>query len=87
MSGSEVTPKEVAVKILKLQPAAVGAALAAVYAAIVMAYRAYKGDGVLDWDLLVAAGTAVWGLWTRSQVTPLARPRDADGEYLTPRGM
>lgn len=73
-------------KLLKLQPAAVGAALAAVYAAVVMVYRAYAGDAVLDWDLLVAAGAAVWGLWTRAQVTPVARPRDNAGEDLTPRG-
>lgn len=73
-------------RLLKLEPAAVGAALAAVYAAVVMVYRAYSGDGVLDWDLLVAAATAVWALWTRQRVTPLARPRDRDGENLTPHG-
>ena len=66
-------------KLLKLEPAAVGAALAAVYAAVVMAVRAYQGDGVLDWDLLVAAGAAVWGLWTRTRVTPMERPRTAEG--------
>jgi hypothetical protein len=73
-------------KLLKLQPAAVGAALAAVYAAAVTIYRALSGEGVLEPDLIVAAVTAVWGLWTRTQVTPLARPRDADGERLTPYG-
>lgn len=74
-------------KLLRLEPAAVGATLAVVYAAVVMAVRAYRGEGVLEPDLLVAAATAVWGLWTRTRVTPLARPRDADGEHLTPRGM
>lgn len=73
-------------RLLKLEPAAVGAALAAVYAAVIMAVRAYQGEGVLDWDLLVAAGAAVWGLWTRSKVTPLAKPRDNDGDRLTPYG-
>lgn len=73
------------IRLLKLQPAAVGAAMAAVYAAAVMLYRAYVAhDAVLDWDLLVAAGMAVSSLWTRSQVTPVADPRDNDGRALTP---
>lgn len=74
-------------KLLTLEPAAVGAALAAVYAAVITVYRAATGDTVLEWDLLVAAATAVWGLWTRGKVTPVAEPRDRDGEILTPRGM
>lgn len=73
------------IRLLKLQPAAVGAALAAVYAAAVMLYRAYIAhDGVLNLDLLVAAGMAVWLLYTRSVVTPLADPKDVDGNALTP---
>lgn len=64
-------------RLFKLEPALIGSVAAAVYAAAAMVYRAYvaKDTGVLDWDLLVAAGTAVWGLWTRMKVTPLARPR------------
>lgn len=73
------------IRLLKLQPAAVGAAAAAVYAAGVMSYRAFiSHDGVLDWDLIVAAAMAVSSLWTRSQVTPVADPRDNDGRALTP---
>lgn len=67
---------------VKIEPAAIGAGAAAVYAAVAMVWRAYKGDGILDWDLLVAAFTAVWGIYTRAQVTPLARPQDADGRTL-----
>ena len=73
-------------RLLKLQPAAVGAVVAAVYAAGISIYRAATGQGVLEPDVIVAAVTAVWGLYTRTQVTPLARPRDADGERLTPYG-
>ena len=71
-------------KWLKLEPAAVGATLAIVYAAVAMAVRAYKGDGVFDWDLAVAAATAVWGVYTRAKVTPVANPRDKSGAPLTP---
>lgn len=73
-------------RLLKLQPAAVGAVVAAVYAAGISIYRAATGKGVLEPDLIVAAVTAVWGLWTRTQVTPLAEPRDENGDHLTPRG-
>lgn len=70
-------------KWLKLEPALVGSTVAAVYAAAAMAYRAYVAhDGVLDVDLLVAAGSACWLLWTRSRVTPLALPRDDQGRAL-----
>lgn len=71
-------------RLFKVEPALVTAALAAVYAAAAMLYRAYvaKDAAVLDWDLLLAAVTAVSALWTRLQVTPLARPRTAAGHDL-----
>lgn len=71
-------------RLLKLQPAAILSAAAIVYAAVAMLSRAYVAHdtAVLDWDLLVAAVTAVGGLWTRSQVTPLARPRTAEGHPM-----
>jgi hypothetical protein len=71
-------------RLFKLQPALLGSTAALVYAAAAMLYRAYvaKDVAVLDWDLLVAAGTAVWGLWTYMQVTPLARPRTAAGHPM-----
>lgn len=74
------------IRLLKLQPAAVGAAMAAVYAAVVMLVRAYivHDAAVLDWDLLVAAGMALWGLYTRSLVTPVEDPKDNEGRALVP---
>lgn len=72
-------------KMFQLESAAIGSAAAAVYAAGVMLYRAYVAHtGVLNMDLLVAAGAAIWLLYTRSRVTPLAQPRDAEGRALTP---
>ncbi len=69
---------------LSLEPAAVGSAVAALYAAGAMLYRADVHEGVLQPDVLVAAVTAVWGLWTRAKVTPLAKPQDAKGRALKP---
>lgn len=73
------------VRLLRTEPARVGSVAAAVYAAGVMLYRAFvEHTGVLDADVLVAAVVAVYGLWVRAQVTPLARPRDAAGRPLLP---
>jgi hypothetical protein len=71
-------------RLFKLEPALLSSVAAAVYAAAAMLYRAYvaKDTAVLDWDLLVAAVAAVSGLWTRVQVTPLARPRTAEGHPM-----
>lgn len=72
--------------VLKLEPALVGSTVAAVYAAVAMLYRAFVAhEGVFDLDIVVAAVTAVWGLYTRMRVTPLARPRDAQGTPLQPK--
>lgn len=72
-------------RLLRTEPARVGSVAAAVYAAAVMAYRAYVDHtGVWDTDVAVAAVVAVYGLWTALQVTPLARPRDAKGRDLHP---
>ena len=68
---------------LKLQPAAVGSAVAAVYVAASMLYRAFVAhDGVFAPDELVAALAAVYGLFVRGVVTPLARPRTKEGHPL-----
>lgn len=69
-------------RLLRIEPAAVGTTAAAVYAAVVMIYGGITGHEVLRPDVLEAAVGAVWGLWTRSQVTPLIRPRDASGAPL-----
>ncbi|GAA0348000.1 hypothetical protein NE235_10780 [Actinoallomurus spadix] len=71
---------------LKVQPAAVGSAAAAVYVAASMLYRAVIAHtGVFEPDELVAAIAAVYALWARTVVTPLARPRDKGGRPLTLR--
>lgn len=67
---------------LSLEPARVATVAGLVYAAGAMLYRAYDHQGVLQPDVLVAAVTAVWGLWTRAKVTPLAKPQDAKGRAL-----
>jgi len=73
------------IRLLRTEPAAVVSVAMAVYAAVVMAYRAVVlHEGVLDTDVLVAAAGAVGGLWVRLQVTPVARPRDAEGRPLLP---
>lgn len=70
---------------LKLEPAAVGAAAMATYAAVSMLYGALVAHtGVLDPDVLVAAGGALWSLYTRAKVTPLAAPKNAHRVRLVP---
>lgn len=72
-------------RLLQLEPAAVGAAVAAAYAAGAMLYRAFVShDGVFEADLVVAAGAAVWALYVRSKVTPVAMPKDNAGRLLRP---
>jgi hypothetical protein len=72
--------------VFRLEPALVTTAIAAVYAAAAMFVRAYvaKDVAVLDWDLALAAVTAVSALWTRLKVTPVERPRDAQKRPLHP---
>lgn len=72
-------------RIFTLQPAAVASAASTVYLAAQMIDRAYiEHTGVFQPDLVVAAVTAVWGLWTYINVTPLGRPRDKHGRALSP---
>lgn len=72
-------------KWLSLEPARVATVVGLVYAAAAMLYRAEVAHtAVLQPDVLVAAVTAVWGLWTRGKVTPLASPKDAQGRALRP---
>lgn len=71
-------------RVFSLEPARVATVSGLVYAAGAMLYRAYDHQGVLQPDVLVAAAGAVWGLWTRGKVTPLAKPQDAKGRALKP---
>ncbi|MFB4312952.1 hypothetical protein [Actinomadura sp. 21ATH] len=68
----------------KLEPAAIGAAAAAVYAAVAMVVRWRSGGGVLEQDVIVAAVVAVYGLYVRAKATPVADPHDKAGRPLTP---
>lgn len=71
-------------KWLKLDPGAVGAAVAAVYVAGAMVYRAVDHTGVFAPDEVVAAFYAIYQLWSRTKTTALARPRNAAGQALVP---
>lgn len=70
---------------LRLEPAAVGAAALATYAALAMLYRALiDHTGPVDTDVLVAAAGALYSLYTRWKVTPVAEPKDANRVRLVP---
>jgi hypothetical protein len=73
-------------RLLKLEPARVLSVAGLVYGAAAMAYRALVAHtGPWDADLAVAAAIALYGLWIRAKVTPVDRPRDAEGRELVPR--
>lgn len=53
-------------------------------AAGVMLYRAAKGDGPFQPELIAFAFSAVYGVIMRFRVTPVANPKDNEGRPLTP---
>jgi len=65
-----------------LNPAGLMAAAGTVYAAAVMIYNAMHHHGVIDPAVIVAAVGAVAALLTRQVVTPVADPRDGNGDAL-----
>ena len=65
-----------------LNPTGIGAAIAAIYAAVVMIWNASHHHGVLDPQVIVAALGAAAFLYTRFKVTPVADPKDGDGHRL-----
>lgn len=67
-----------------LNPTGIGAAVAAIYAAVVMVWNATHNAGVIDPQVLVAAAAAAALLYTRFKVTPVADPRDGNGQPLAP---
>jgi hypothetical protein len=70
---------------LRLEPAAIGSAVLALYAAVMMLLHVLVWhDGVLDTSVLIAAAGALWGLYTRARVTPTAAPKDDLGQPLIP---
>src|SRR5258707_8750070 len=62
--------------------AGLSAAALAVYAAAVMIYNVPNHHGVIDVPVIVAALAAVSALYTRQKVTPVADPRDGNGNPL-----
>lgn len=66
-----------------LNPTGLGSAAAAVYAAVVMIFNAAHHHGVIDPQVIIAALAAAWLLYTRLKVTPVADPRDGNGQPLT----
>jgi hypothetical protein len=63
-------------------PAGLGAAAAAIYAAVVMIYHAVHHVGVIDPQVLVAALGAAVFVYTRFKVTPVKDPKDGNGTPL-----
>lgn len=62
----------------------IGAAVGAIYAAVVMIMHAAHHEGIIDPQVIVSALTAAAFLWTRFRVTPVADPRDGAGRPLAP---
>ena len=60
------------------------AAAGAVFAAATMIYNAYNHHGVIDVQVIVAAIAAIASLLTRQVVTPVADPKDGNGNPLVP---
>lgn len=65
-----------------LNPAGLMAAAGAIYAATVMVWNATHHHGVIDPQVIVAALGAMAFLYTRLKVTPVADPRDGNGNPL-----
>lgn len=60
------------------------AAAGAIYAATVMITNTINHHGVIDPEVIVAAIGAVGALFTRQLVTPVADPKDGNGNPLKP---
>lgn len=63
----------------------ISAAVAAVYACVVMVVNAIHHTGIIDPQVIVAAVGAALFLYSRFKVTPVADPRTADGVPLVPK--
>jgi hypothetical protein len=65
-------------------PAGLLAAAGAVLAAVVMITNAVHHHGIIDPAVIIAAVGAVGALLTRQVVTPVADPKDGNGNPLVP---
>jgi hypothetical protein len=67
-----------------LNPTGLGSAAAAIYAAVVMIWNATHHQGVIDPQVVIAALSAAAFLYARFKVTPVADPKDGNGQPLQP---
>jgi hypothetical protein len=65
-----------------LNPTGIGSAAAAIYAAVVMIYNALNHQAVIDPQVIIAAVGAAAFLYARFKVTPVADPKDGNGNPL-----
>ena len=63
-------------------PTGIGSSLAAIYAAVVMIWNATHHHAVIDPQVIIAAAGAAAFLYARFKVTPLADPKDGNGQPL-----
>ena len=59
-----------------------GSAAAAIYAAVVMIWNVSHHQAAIDPQVIIAAIGAAAFLYTRFKVTPVADPRDGNGQPL-----
>lgn len=65
-----------------LNPTGLGSAAAAIYAAVVMILNATHHHGVIDPQVVIAALAAAGFLYSRFKVTPVADPKDGNGQPM-----
>ncbi len=63
-------------------PTGIGSAAAAIYAAVVMIVNAAHHHAVIDPQVVIAALAAAAFLYSRMKVTPVADPKDGNGQPL-----
>jgi hypothetical protein len=63
-------------------PTGIGSSAAAIYAAVVMIWNATHHHTVIDPQVVIAALTAAAFLYSRMKVTPVADPKDGNGQPL-----
>ena len=68
-------------------PTGIGSALAAVYAGAVMIWNGTHHHAVIDPQVIIAAIGAAAFLYSRMKVTPVADPKDGNGQPLIAAGI
>jgi hypothetical protein len=65
-----------------LNPTGIGASVAAIYAAVVMIVNVTHHQAAIDPQVILSAVFAAAFLYSRFKVTPVADPRDGNGQPL-----